>query len=149
MPDIHIHRPHQLGLNAARSAAHTWARKAEAKWGLTCAYEEGAEQDTLHFNRAGVQGRLLVQADQFDLSAELGFLFGAFQGRIEAEIGAQLDKLLNAQPAAASQVATATAPEQAPEQAPSEAQAVPTNRQAPAASKTVAAHKPARKNRPA
>ena len=98
MPNIHIHRPHQLGLSAARSVAHTWARKAEAKFGLACVYEEGPTQDVLHFSRAGVQGTLQVQADQFELAAELGFLFGAFQGRIEAEITAQLDKLLDAQP---------------------------------------------------
>ena len=100
MPDIHIHRPHQLGLSAARGVAHTWARKAEAKFGLACVYEEGEQQDVLHFSRAGVQGTLQVQADQFELAAELGFLFGAFQGRIEAEISAQLDKLLHAQPQA-------------------------------------------------
>ena len=98
MPNIHIHRPHQLGLSAARSVAHTWAHKAEAKFGLACVYEEGQTQDVLHFSRAGVQGTLQVQAHQFELAAELGFLFGAFQGRIEAEITAQLDKLLDAQP---------------------------------------------------
>lgn len=98
MPNIHIHRPHQLGLSAARSVAHTWAHKAEAKFGLACVYEEGPIQDVLHFSRAGVQGTLQVQADQFELAAELGFVFGAFQGRIEAEITAQLDKLLDAQP---------------------------------------------------
>ena len=124
MPNIHIHRPHQLGLSAARSVAHTWAHKAEAKFGLACVYEEGPTQDVLHFSRAGVQGRLRVQADQFDLTAELGFLLGAFQGRIEAEIGAQLDKLLGAQPGAAGMQAAlapgsaAAQPGIAPEQPP-------------------------------
>ena len=140
MPDIHIHRPHQLGLSAARSVAHTWARKAEAKFGLACAYEEGAEQDTLHFNRAGVQGRLLVQADQFNLTAELGFLFGAFQGRIEAEIGAQLDKLLGAHTEAAGTQAalapqsaatqTETAPEPSATQATAQTEKPPAPRSA-------------------
>ena len=145
MPDIHIHRPHQLGLSAARSVAHTWARKAEAKFGLACAYEEGAEQDTLHFNRAGVQGRLLVQADQFNLTAELGFLFGAFQGRIEAEIGAQLDKLLDAPPAGSADTAVALAAE------PEETQAAPGSPagKVDAPTKPPAKHKPAGKSRPA
>ena len=145
MPDIHIHRPHQLGLSAARSVAHTWARKAEAKFGLACVYEAGAEQDTLHFHRAGVQGTLQVQADQFDLTAELGFLFGAFQGRIEAEIGAQLDKLLNAQPEGNADTATALAPEHTPTQATSDTTAV----QAAVSTKAPAQHRPASKNRPA
>ena len=140
MPDIHIHRPHQLGLSAARSVAHAWARKAEAKFGLACVYEEGEGQDVLHFSRAGVQGTLQVQADQFDLAAELGFLFGAFQGRIEAEIGAQLDKLLNAQSAGETQVALATEPE------PTEIEAAP---KATPATKTSAVRKPAKKGKTA
>lgn len=124
MPDIHIHRPHQLGLSAARSVAHTWARKAEAKFGLACVYEEGEAQDLLHFSRAGVQGTLQVQPDQFELVAELGFLFGAFQGRIEAEISAQLDKLLNAHPEASdTQVALAPRSEHGAEGAPMPAEA--------------------------
>ena len=145
MPDIHIHRPHQLGLSAARSVAHTWARKAEAKFGLACVYEEGAEQDTLHFHRAGVQGTLQVQADQFDLTAELGFLFGAFQGRIEAEIGAQLDKLLDAPPAGSADTAVALAAE------PEETQAAPGSPagKVDAPTKPPAKHKPAGKSRPA
>ena len=144
MPDIHIHRPHQLGLSAARSVAHAWARKAEAKFGLACVYEEGEGQDVLHFSRAGVQGTLQVQADQFDLAAELGFLFGAFQGRIEAEIGAQLDKLLNAQSAGETQVALATEPEPEPE--PTEIEAAP---KATPATKTSAVRKPAKKGKTA
>ena len=144
MPDIHIHRPHQLGLSAARSVAHAWARKAETKFGLACVYEEGEGQDVLHFSRAGVQGTLQVQADQFDLAAELGFLFGAFQGRIEAEIGAQLDKLLNAQPAGETQLALATEPESEPE--PAEIEAAP---QAAPATKTSAVRKTAKKGKTA
>ena len=145
MPDIHIHRPHQLGLSAARSVAHTWARKAEAKFGLACVYEEGAEQDTLHFHRAGVQGTLQVQADQFDLVAKLGFLFGAFQGRIEAEIGAQLDKLLDAPPAGSADTAVALAAE------PEETQAAPGTPagKVDAPTKPPAKHTHAGKNRPA
>ena len=145
MPDIHIHRPHQLGLSAARSVAHTWARKAEAKFGLACVYEEGAEQDTLHFHRAGVQGTLQVQANQFDLVAKLGFLFGAFQGRIEAEIGAQLDKLLDAPPAGSADTAVALAAE------PEETQAAPGSPagKVDAPTKPPAKHKPAGKSRPA
>ena len=95
MPDIHILRPHSLGLPEARKAAIIWARKAEEKFDMECLYEEGEEQDSLHFSRAGIKGTLQVCANQFALDAELGFLFGVFQERIETEMGAQLDKLLN------------------------------------------------------
>lgn len=103
MPDIHILRPHSLGLPEARKVAVIWAQKAEKKFDMACTYEEGEAQDSLHFSRAGIQGTLQVSADQFALDAELGFLFGAFKERIESEMTAQLDKLLNApvQPATA------------------------------------------------
>lgn len=96
MPDIHIHREHHLGLEEARKVGCAWAEKAQEKFDMDCTYAEGDTQDTLHFSRAGVQGTLLVDAIQFEMKAELGFLFGAFKARIEAEIGEQLDALLNA-----------------------------------------------------
>ena len=88
MPDIHIHRDHHLGFKEARKVAFSWAEKAEEKFGET--------EDLLTFTRSGVKGTLLVDAHQFEMKAQLGFLFGAFKDRIEAEIGEQLDALLNA-----------------------------------------------------
>ena len=99
MSDIHIHRPHQLGLPAARQIALVWAQKVEKKFDVTCRYEEGAEQDTLHFENQGIQGQLQVQADQFELTAKLGFLFSAFKEPLRAKLNAQFDALL--EPAAA------------------------------------------------
>ncbi len=101
MPAIHFHRPHDLGLDRAREVARAWAEKATQKLEMECTYEEGDAQDTLHFSRAGMEGTLQVRADGFELAAELGFLFGAFQQRIEAELGAQFDALLGKQGAAA------------------------------------------------
>lgn len=101
MPDIHIHREHHLGLPAARKIAFSWAEKAEEKFDMECVYEEGDTEDTLTFSRAGVKGTLLVDAKQFEMKAQLGFLFGAFKDRIESEIGEQLDALLNGKPAKA------------------------------------------------
>jgi putative polyhydroxyalkanoate system protein len=105
VPDIHIHREHQLGLKQARKVAFSWAEKAEEKFDMECTYEEGDTEDTLHFGRAGVKGTLLVDATRFEMKAQLGFLFGAFKDRIEAEIGEQLDALLNAPPPAAKKAA--------------------------------------------
>ncbi|CAN7242729.1 polyhydroxyalkanoic acid system family protein [Acidovorax sp. LjRoot118] len=105
MPDIHIHREHQLGFKQARKVAFSWAEKAEEKFDMECTYEEGETEDTLHFSRSGVKGTLLVDANQFEMKAQLGFLFGAFKDRIEAEIGEQLDALLNAPPPAAKKAA--------------------------------------------
>ena len=77
MPDIHIHREHHLGLHAARKIAFSWAEKAEEKFDMECVYEEGDTEDTLTFSRAGVKGTLLVDARQFQMKAQLGFLFGS------------------------------------------------------------------------
>lgn len=112
MPDIHIHRPHALGLPEARRIAGLWAQKAQAKFDMECTYTEGsapaaapaaahsaAAADTLHFRRPGIEGTLQVSGDRFELQAELGFLFSAFKDRITAEIEGQFDKLMAARAA--------------------------------------------------
>ena len=96
MSDLHIQRDHHMGLPRAREVARAWALKAEEKFDMECTYEEGDTQDTLSFTRAGVAGTLLVDAQQFDMTAKLGFLFSAFKDRIETEISGQLDELLGA-----------------------------------------------------
>jgi len=109
VPDIHIHRTHHLGFAEARKVAFSWAEKAEEKFDMECTYQEGDTEDTLTFSRSGVKGTLLVDAHQFEMKAQLGFLFGAFKDRIESEIGEQLDALLNAPHPAAKKTASASA----------------------------------------
>jgi putative polyhydroxyalkanoate system protein len=89
-----------LGLAAARKIAVAWAVQVESDFGMDCTYEEGAKEDRLHFTRSGVNGVLVVTGDHFDLDAKLGFLLGAFKGKIEAEIVKNLDDLLASKPAA-------------------------------------------------
>ena len=100
MPDIHIHREHELGLSGAREVATGWAEKAERKLDMSCRYEEGDAEDVLHFSRAGAQGTLRVNAERFELQATLGYLLGSFKDQIEQEIGRQLDELIGQQRAA-------------------------------------------------
>ncbi len=99
MADLHIRREHSLSLTAARKVAFAWAEHVEAEFGMDCTYEEGAKEDRVTFTRSGVNGVLHVTADHFDLDAKLGFLLGAFKGRIEAEIVKNLDDLLKPKPA--------------------------------------------------
>ena len=94
MADIHIHRPHGLGLAKARKVALQWAEDAEKKFEMECTIVEGETSDTVEFTRSGVKGELLVEAHQFTLDAKLGFLLGAFSKTIEAEIEKNLDALL-------------------------------------------------------
>jgi putative polyhydroxyalkanoate system protein len=106
VPDIRIHRDHTLGLAKARKVAWQWAEQAEQKFDMECTVLEGETSDTVQFTRSGVNGRLIVAADHFDLDAKLGFLLGAFAKTIEGEIQKTLDDLL-AKGSAAAKKATA------------------------------------------
>ncbi len=94
MADLHISRHHHLGLAQARKIAFQWAERVEKDFQMDCTYEEGKTQDEVCFTRSGVSGTLHVTKDKFELNAKLGFLLGAFKGRIEAEIVKDLDDLL-------------------------------------------------------
>lgn len=94
MPDIKIHRPHQLGLAKARKIAWQWAEEVEKKFDMECSVLEGETSDTVEFRRSGVNGTLVVAPDHFELDAKLGFLLGAFSKTIEGEIEKNLDALL-------------------------------------------------------
>ena len=96
MADILIEREHGLSLEQARKLAHTWAEQAQETFSVECSYTEGETADTVTFTRAGLDGVLHVQAGQFRLEAELGFLLSSFKGRIEGEIAKNLDALLAA-----------------------------------------------------
>ena len=96
MADIRIQRAHKLGLPKARKIAWQWAEDVEKRFEMACTVIEGKDADIVEFTRPGVDGRLLVAADRFDLEARLGFLLGAFSKRIEAEIEQNLDALLAA-----------------------------------------------------
>jgi putative polyhydroxyalkanoate system protein len=94
-----------MGLAAARKIAYQWAEQVEKDFSMECTYEEGKATDTVTFTRSGVNGSLRVAADHFELDAKLGFLLGAFKGRIEAEIVKNLDELLASKPKAAAKSA--------------------------------------------
>ena len=114
MADLHILRKHTLGLPKARKIAFQWAEQAEKEFSMDCSYQEGGVHHEVAFSRSGVKGTLRVTADQFELNAVLGFLLGAFKGKIEGEIVKNLDALLakeadkpaGAKPPAAKKAAT-------------------------------------------
>lgn len=95
MTKLHIVREHALGLPKARKIAFTWAEHVEDAFDMRCTYQEGDTCDEVSFVRSGVQGTLRVTASHFELDAKLGFLLGAFKGRIESEIVKNLDDLLH------------------------------------------------------
>ena len=95
MADIKIHRDHALGLAKARKIAWAWAEEVEKSLQMECTVIQGQTSDTVEFKRSGVSGRLIVAANHFDLEAKLGFLLGAFSGKIETEITKNLDAMLS------------------------------------------------------
>ena len=94
MPELKIEREHTLGLAGARAVAERWREQAEQEWGMTCESETGQHEDRMRFARSGVSGELSVTDTRFDLQLKLGFLLGAYSGKIEEKIRANLDALL-------------------------------------------------------
>ena len=94
MPELNIERTHTLGLSGARTVAERWREQAEQEWGMACESEPGEFEDRMRFARSGVSGELVVSDTRFDLQLKLGFLLGAYSGKIEQKINANLDELL-------------------------------------------------------
>ena len=105
MADLKLHRDHTLGLARARKVALKWAEDVEEKLDMECTIVEGDDEDELLFKRSGVDGRMIVAADHFDLEAKLGFLLKPFLATIEAEVTRQLDEALAKESARASKPA--------------------------------------------
>lgn len=94
MPELKIEREHTLGLAGARAVAERWREQAEQDWGMSCESESGEAEDRMRFARSGVSGELTVTETRFDLQLKLGFLLGAYSGKIAQKINANLDELL-------------------------------------------------------
>lgn len=98
MPELKIERQHTLGLAGARVVAERWREQAEQEWGMACECEPGEATDRMRFDRSGVSGELTVTETRFDLQLKLGFLLGAYSGKIEEKIRANLNELLGPEP---------------------------------------------------
>ena len=72
MAEIHLHREHRLGLAKARKTAWRWAELVEEKFGMECTVIEGEDSDVVEFTRTGVDGKLVVTGDAFELDAQRG-----------------------------------------------------------------------------
>jgi putative polyhydroxyalkanoate system protein len=100
MPELKIEREHALGLAGARAVAERWREQAEQEWGMACVCEPGEATDRMRFERSGVSGELTLSESRFDLHLKLGFLLGAYSGKIEEKIRSNLDALLGLAPPA-------------------------------------------------
>ncbi len=96
MAEIHIHRAHGLAWESALGLARDWQTQAEQEWGLYCTAQPGEGLHHIVFERPGLQGRLLVSREAFELRLTLGFLLSAYRARIEEELQRRLDGWLDA-----------------------------------------------------
>ena len=94
MADLKLRREHNLGLARARKVALKWGEHVEKKLEMECTLYEGDTEDVLEFKRSGVDGRMIVAAEFFDVEAKLGLMFLPFLSMIEAETRKQLDEAL-------------------------------------------------------
>lgn len=96
MPEIHIERSHELGMQKARKVAAQWAERVEQAHGVRCTHTQGRGEDVIVISRAGVHGTARVTGKRFELDMKLGFLFGLFSQRISEGVARELDGLLGA-----------------------------------------------------
>ena len=89
MADIEIHRVHNLGLKAARTAADKMAESLGRKFDLKGDWAG----NVLKFERPGVSGALAISDKDLNLTVGLGFLLKAMKGSIQSAIEQELDKL--------------------------------------------------------
>jgi putative polyhydroxyalkanoate system protein len=92
MADIDVRRVHNLGLQAARSAAERLAEDLAKKFDLRGAWQG----NVLNFQRPGVTGSLTIDEKALHLTVSLGFLLKAMKGSIERAVTSELDTLFPA-----------------------------------------------------
>jgi putative polyhydroxyalkanoate system protein len=107
MADISLTRKHHLGLKGAKAAADKMSVRLNEKFDLVCSWTG----DTLHFQRSGVNGKMLVSETHMELEVTLGFLLKAMKGPIEKAVVENLDgALATAKPATATAAKTPVKP---------------------------------------
>lgn len=87
MSDIDIHAHHQMGHIQAQKAADLLAQDLSAKFSV----DYGWEGDTIHFERPGVHGQILVIDDEIRVTAHLGLFLLMLKEPIEQEIHRYLE----------------------------------------------------------
>lgn len=92
MPSIDIYHGHDLDHERARAIVGDVACDMQQKYATSNRWEN----DTLHFSRPGIDGRIRIKSGQIHVQARLGILFGAMKPIIEREIERILDEKFRA-----------------------------------------------------
>lgn len=88
MPSIDIHRPHRLSPAEAHAVIDGVAARMREKFDVRTQWQN----DTLTFERSGINGKIAVGSDEIHVTAQLGMLFSPLKGMIEQEIRRKLDE---------------------------------------------------------
>ena len=90
MSQIQIIRPHGRSRDDALKLADDIAADLAEQFSIDYHWE----QETLHFERSGISGQILVDQDNIEIDARLGLLLYALKPAIENEINRYLDQAL-------------------------------------------------------
>lgn len=88
MSTIDIHAFHTLSHEEALNAADELSVDLAKKFGI----DYGWEDEVIHFERPGVNGKILVQETELRIKADLGFMLMMLKGPIEQEIMRYLEE---------------------------------------------------------
>ena len=86
MSSIDVHAYHNMDTEHAQEAADKLAADLASKFEI----DYGWDGDDIHFERAGVHGKIKVAEKEIHIQAELGFLLSFLKPRIEEEITSYL-----------------------------------------------------------
>lgn len=89
MSHISVQRDHNLGHQQARQAAEKVAGQLKEHYGMQYHWED----DTLHFERPGVDGQMDVGASEVRVDVRLGLFLLPMKHRFEQEIHRYMDEL--------------------------------------------------------
>lgn len=97
MSDLCIRRIHGMTQTQAREAAEQIADELAAEFDM----RHGWQGHTLTFSRSGVNGSIVVGAQEVEVRAKLGFLLAFLKPKIEQEIHRFCDEKFGSPPVAA------------------------------------------------
>jgi len=94
MSHIDIHAQHKLSHDEAIAAADSLCVDLAKKFD----FDYGWDEDTIHFERSGVSGKIRVLENEIGVQAKLGFMLMMLKDPIEQEIVRHLQSHFGCEP---------------------------------------------------
>lgn len=87
MSRIHLRRPHDLTVKAARKRVERMAEALAKKFDAECSWRD----DVLSIEHPNVNGTITIDQNEIVVEATLGFLLALFRDRVDEELVRILD----------------------------------------------------------